>query len=511
MFLSESIRFVRKKVYFCRMKLKALVYFLLTILVYSLSSSWVQASTRGADSFYFKGESELKKSNYNVALSDFLHFIQLEESQPTPDKSKLLYAYMAAGSIHNVYSDFEPAIDFYNKGLKISKQLNNQTVEFKLINNLIGIYCDTKRLNLAEKYNEQILLLSHVDKGILLSQYLCNKGYIAKNLGDDKALVEWMERGLSWIEKHHLDNSCKVYPYQEIYQAYERQKNYGPALRYLDKYYDLAIHSNQKYLVIDCYKAYMRLYTKTGNKEKSLYYQDKYFEYSDSILNLRNFIRVKNEHQAFEKHVTGEKIENLEQISSMQRNMLVIVLIGLVLTIIVAFVIYRQRQALNKVNEALYERNRELLEADARSHRANKKKEPQSAASVDDRDSDSHNDELLDKINLVMEDEEVFCNPDFSLVALANMIDSNTLYISQVINSTYNKNFRSFINEYRVRVGMKRLMDNERYGNYSIQGIAESVGYRSASNFVLAFKKVTGMTPSLYQRMAKEKQNQIDL
>lgn len=47
------------------------------------------------------------------------------------------------------------------------------------------------------------------------------------------------------------------------------------------------------------------------------------------------------------------------------------------------------------------------------------------------------------------------------------------------------------------------MMDNEHYGNYSIQGISESVGYKSASNFIAAFKKMTGMTPSLYQKISK--------
>ena len=92
---------------------------------------------------------------------------------------------------------------------------------------------------------------------------------------------------------------------------------------------------------------------------------------------------------------------------------------------------------------------------------------------------------------------------DLKQMALARMTESNTNYVSQTINSTFGKNFRSFVNEYRIKVAMKRMMDNEHYGNYSIQGISESVGYKSASNFIAAFKKMTGMTPSLYQKISK--------
>lgn len=47
-------------------------------------------------------------------------------------------------------------------------------------------------------------------------------------------------------------------------------------------------------------------------------------------------------------------------------------------------------------------------------------------------------------------------------------------------------------------------MGRPQYAGYSIQGLAESVGFKSASNFVLAFKKVTGMPPSLYMKYAKK-------
>lgn len=48
-------------------------------------------------------------------------------------------------------------------------------------------------------------------------------------------------------------------------------------------------------------------------------------------------------------------------------------------------------------------------------------------------------------------------------------------------------------------------MGRPQYAGYSIQGLAESVGFKSASNFVLAFKKVTGMPPSLYMKYAKKR------
>ena len=47
-------------------------------------------------------------------------------------------------------------------------------------------------------------------------------------------------------------------------------------------------------------------------------------------------------------------------------------------------------------------------------------------------------------------------------------------------------------------------MDTAKYGNYTIQAIAESVGYKSHSSFIKVFRKITGIPPSIYQKMARE-------
>ena len=97
-----------------------------------------------------------------------------------------------------------------------------------------------------------------------------------------------------------------------------------------------------------------------------------------------------------------------------------------------------------------------------------------------------------------------WCDPEFSLNRLAEIAESNTKYVSQAINEHTGKNFRSFINEYRIREARRRLLDTENFGNVTIQYLAESVGFMSTSAFNMAFKKFTGMTPSLYQKLGRD-------
>ena len=57
--------------------------------------------------------------------------------------------------------------------------------------------------------------------------------------------------------------------------------------------------------------------------------------------------------------------------------------------------------------------------------------------------------------------------------------------------------FNNFVNEYRVKEVRKRLINSES-NNYSIEGIAKSVGFHSKSTFNASFKKCTGVTPSFF-------------
>ena len=55
-----------------------------------------------------------------------------------------------------------------------------------------------------------------------------------------------------------------------------------------------------------------------------------------------------------------------------------------------------------------------------------------------------------------------------------------------------------------IKEACKRMGDIEHYGNYTIEAISESVGFKSRSTFVTSFKRITGLTPSQYQRLARK-------
>lgn len=458
---------------------------------------------------YREARAMLDRDDYNGALAKLLRYAQTAKPETQADTTQLLDAYYNIGGIYSVYSDFAQALEIYKSGYALSLKTGRAEMQFRFLRNMVGASCNLKKAAYAGRLNEMLGSLKGVDPGQRAYYYRFNRGLIAgcRNRQGEKA--RWMEAAIKAVDRYRLPDDMKIYAYSEIYQCYEKMGDIKHALTYLRQYDSLAHVMNQAYLYVDCYKGLMRLYTKAGDKENALRYQAEYFRYADSILNINEYSKIRADYVNSEKRMKDNEISNLEKTNTLQQTFLATLVMLMALAVGTVIVFYRQRQKLNAANMQLFKRNKELLEAESR-YRESMERQPEPPSQTPQPEPDGNTaaaagrGDLLHRIMEVMEDETAVCDPEFSLPVLAHITESNTTYVSQVINSTFGKNFRTFINEYRVKIAMKRMMDTTRYGRYSIQGIAESVGYKSASNFITAFKKMTGMTPSLYQKLSEE-------
>ncbi len=103
------------------------------------------------------------------------------------------------------------------------------------------------------------------------------------------------------------------------------------------------------------------------------------------------------------------------------------------------------------------------------------------------------------KLLQVIEEKELFRNPELNMSLLANEVGLSKGYLSQIINQKEGKNFFDFINAYRVEE-VKQKMEDPKFSHYSILGIAFEAGFKSKSTFNSVFKKITGLTPSQYKK-----------
>lgn len=96
----------------------------------------------------------------------------------------------------------------------------------------------------------------------------------------------------------------------------------------------------------------------------------------------------------------------------------------------------------------------------------------------------------------VFEKEKHFLDNDVTLNNLAKRFNTNSRYLSKIINSHMNKNFSSYISDLRIDYVIEILKKQSKLRKYTIKGIAFEVGFKNAESFTNAFYKKTKIYPS---------------
>jgi AraC-like DNA-binding protein len=96
----------------------------------------------------------------------------------------------------------------------------------------------------------------------------------------------------------------------------------------------------------------------------------------------------------------------------------------------------------------------------------------------------------------LMEEAELYLLHDFQIIDLAAKLDIPVHHCSYIINNHIGKNFRDWINGYRVNYFLKQYPIKG--DKITIEAIANESGFKSLATFYNAFKKEKGAMPSHY-------------
>ncbi|MGC5744441.1 helix-turn-helix domain-containing protein [Chryseobacterium sp. NFX27] len=104
---------------------------------------------------------------------------------------------------------------------------------------------------------------------------------------------------------------------------------------------------------------------------------------------------------------------------------------------------------------------------------------------------------LLAKLNK-FEKSTLFTKKNISLPYLSAHLQTNTKYLSYIINTHKKKDFNNYINELRIRYIIEKLKYEPQYRKYKVATLADETGFSSPNKFTTVFKKVTSLSPSLF-------------
>jgi len=111
--------------------------------------------------------------------------------------------------------------------------------------------------------------------------------------------------------------------------------------------------------------------------------------------------------------------------------------------------------------------------------------------------------EILEALE-TFEKGEAYLKNQISLKDVAKMVNTNSKYLSKIVNSYKGKNFTTYINDLRIDYLINHVQHDTKYQKYTIRAIAEEIGFSNPEGFSRAFQKKTGLNPSYFIKKVRE-------
>ncbi len=482
-----------------------------------------------------RGHILYQRERHAEAMQEYLRARGIAEKEGLADRLPSIY--INIGNVFSETDDIDTGIMFYRKALSAVADDEAHRYLPVAYNNLFYAYYLKENADSSKKYFKLYRDL-RISDGRSRYDLLLNRGLLDEMEGHHAEAIAMFRLAAAFARDSLASPLCAASANSYIAHAYEHTGSLDSALVYLHGNVETARANDYNNLLVESLRDLARIYDRLGRSEEALQYKSDCLALSDSLFSRETLNLIKNSQADYEQNADAYTIRTLNMANALQRGWIIALFAVIAVIALLSALLWRQKRRLSAAWWGLYERNLSLLDAERRytgriaalEKRLEETEEartapaapaaaaPQAAETAPDAStgvgaeapstrrlliSKEQREKLLDRIIHVMEEPELYCDPDFSIDRLAAAIESNSRYVSEVINEEYGMNFRAFLNRYRVKEAMRRLEDIEHYGHLTIKAVAESVGYKSQATFITVFTKETGLKPSLYQHLAR--------
>ncbi|SFZ94073.1 AraC-type DNA-binding protein [Chryseobacterium limigenitum] len=460
-------------------------------------------------------------------------------------------AYLEKGVIYYYhYKKFQQALNEYLKAYEYSKNTKNEFLKYQnlyhigVVKSYLGYYQDASELfkNSLEYYSRErsrsdlgpnaiynstkgylnclhqlIICYRHLkqykeaDSAIQtgLSEvgnnpdYAQEKGYFLLSKGISEyqnnqfqSALSNLNQSLSSIKKSR-DFARLSVDYFYIGKTYYSLKNTKESMIYFKKV-DSIFKKNQFILpeLRENYEILIDHSKKEKNQTQQLYYTTQLLK-ADSIMS-KDFTYLSPKiHKDYDTKTLLDEKEKLQKINYLGT----IVIIVLIIWAIGMVTLFTKRHKKAKEVKKKYVLLEEKFSVHQTEDVAKKLAFP-----VEERKSslnESKVEELLQKLKL-FEDKKEFTQKGLTLSKLATQLNTNSNYLSQVINDCKGMNFNKYLSELRINYITNLLFENKEYLKYSIETLAKECGIASRQNFSDLFFELNGIRPTDFIKNRKQ-------
>ncbi|MCK5856682.1 MAG: AraC family transcriptional regulator [Bacteroidales bacterium] len=464
-------------------------------------------------SLFIEGSNLPNKAIYNLSLAK-LYYKQggynkaleygkkaLGEFKELKDTTALVYAYTTIGVIYGELDDYKIAEEYFREIDTLARLANREVLMYHNYINL-GIMNLDNDVPKALDYFDKAEIYFKRKKGnnVTLVGLLNNKAVAYKRIGEYEKAIGILKNILNGIDQSH---SYYVSICSNIATNYLLLNQADSALTYIK----MGLNNPAKSLYINnyvnSYRVLTEAYIQKHNPDSSIKYFRLYQLYTDSLFLKK---KVENISKLRVIHETDQLLDDVKkqhqkitEYNAKFRNLSIGISL-LIITIIIFFIYYKKLQSSYKriVKESVHavlieEENAKLI----KKIEFLKKPDEVESNRLPSSFTLEKGDDIFEEIITLFKMEKLFTDPDFNLSKLADRLNSNRTYISNIINSKTGDSFVKFINTYRVKEAKKLLIDSHNK-ILTLDAIGKLAGFNSVSTFNRVFKIETGVTPSFY-------------
>lgn len=445
--------------------------------------------------------------NYHQAYAMF--------SNAVKENPEYVDAYQNLASIYWLFGQYDRSVNQLDRAFRMQFDHGTENNALAAYVNMINILIQHGSLkNVNNFINTFNSYKKTLDTPMLKYAESLNKGASAIAKGHPEEAVIYFKESYKLFPD--IDPRLGISMRQNIAKAFNLIQENDSALKYHVDALDIATKYNYDDMQIEAGKNVADQLDKMGLHDKAKEYRYNAWQLSDSISNFLEYSKIMDMEYQSEMDSYRDKLEKNDSERKRYYTAFVIISIIAVIFAIMILILLRQRNLLNLKDRKLFNQifQKSMLNAEdnhavineggkeksAESRKMESTERDKTPGSAYKNKIDPKREELLEvQIKKTMSDEKHILSPDFSLTILANLVGDTVKNVSQVINDKFNKNFATFLNEKRVKAALKKL-NNPDYDKFTLDVIAEELGFKSRSHFSKVFSMITGISPSSYRK-----------
>lgn len=461
------------------------------------------------------------KNDYSSSYTCLLRALEIAET--TGNKRILPCLYLNMGNIYINYHDYDTSVSYYRKaflsGIEAKDWRNMLTAFSNMVNEALqnkrpqDVQDDIRRfrkLNLPK-----IPMLSYTNA-------ICDAADMFQK-GNKTGAIAALKKAKTLIDTDLTPERYSFGIDMLVAMTYADMGQYQEAVKLMEQV-EQATDGIALDLRAEACDLLSQYCGQQGQSEQAVTWRGKSLQLSDSLFRSQQYSQIRDMRSAYEIKKMDSRIQQVENERHTMKVALCVVAVAALIVLGLVVLLLRKNRSLRLSNRHLFRRNEEVVRLSENERRMREVYEQRMAeqehelAALHERKEqparketkyqgssldDLAKQRLVNRICQVMDNVDEIAVNDFSVERLARLVESNTKYVSQVINEEYGKNFSTLLGETRVRLACLRLCDTEHYGHLTIEAIAMGLGFKSRSNFVSVFKRVTGLTPSDYKKIGQ--------